>query len=66
MRIGESGPKTGAVNGLDAEFGAKRAAKHVEHAGDELVDVDTRGSERLPAREGQQPMGELRGTRCAL
>ncbi len=55
----------GADN-LHLDLRPHRAADQVLQAGDEPVEVGGAGIERLPAREGEQAMGERGGARGAL
>ena len=50
-----------AADHLDRDRRAHGAADQLLHAGDQPVDVGRLGVERLPAREGQQPVGQRRG-----
>ena len=47
-------------------LGPDRAADQLLHAGDQPVDVDRLRIQRLPAREGQQPVRQARGARWRL
>ena len=63
MRVGEGGPNAGAEHGLDADLGAERAAQHVEHAGDEAVDVDSLTA-RAPGGGRRQAAAGSAAPRC--
>ena len=52
-----------AEHRLDLDRRPDRALDQLLHVGDQLVRVGRLGIERLPAREGQQPMRQRRRTR---
>ena len=60
-RVDLDGPQAGAADRLELDGLAERAHQKVGHADDELVGVDRARVERLPAREGEQPLRQLRG-----
>ena len=64
-RIGEGPPQAAGQHGLDRDRFAERAPQQVGHAGDDAVGVDDLRRQRLLAREGEQPGGEVGGARRA-
>ncbi len=59
--VAERRPQPSARLDLEVDRVADRAAQQVLHAGDQRVDVGRLRIERLPAREGQQPVGQRGG-----
>ena len=60
-------PKSTSTNNFDCDTGTDAAPDQVFHSADQSVDIDWFGVERLPPREGKQPLSECRGpTGCIL
>src|SRR5882724_13492255 len=61
MRVAEGAPEAAGGDKFEPDLLADAPAQQVLHRGDELIDVDRLGIERLAAREGEKAMRQRRG-----
>ena len=62
MRVAQGGPQVGRQPQRDLDRLAERATEQVFHGHRQAVDIDRLGIERLPPREGEEPVGQRGGT----
>jgi hypothetical protein len=55
-------PEVGAAYDFEIDIFTHRPPEKIRHSGEQLIDVGQPGIERLPAREGEQPLRQHRRT----